>query len=47
MAFHDIAVLGAVVVAVALVLAAGRYLERYDRNERQDIEPEPPVRTGR
>ena len=43
MSLPDIAVLGAVLVAVCLVLAVGRYLERYDVKKRKGAEPEPPV----
>jgi hypothetical protein len=41
---HDIAILGAVLVVIGLILALDRYVEKYDRKKRQGSEPEPPVR---
>jgi hypothetical protein len=38
---HDIAILGAVLVVIGLILALDRYVEKNDRKKRS--EPEPPV----
>jgi|KBSSwiStaDraftv2_1062776.scaffolds.fasta_scaffold8131734_1 O-antigen ligase len=44
MSIQEIGILGAVLAVVLLILAFGRYAERYKTRQREVLDPKPPIK---